>query len=91
MLDFLTFSIAAITLGLLAFTSALLSDDAFLAWIFSHLEQGGAGRLPHCDRNLCQDTCFLSGSYKQDFTNQKSKISGRYEAFKGCKNKHEYT
>jgi len=23
------------------------------------------------ERKLCQDTCFLSGSYKQDFTNQK--------------------
>ena len=43
------------------------------------------------DRNLCQDTCFLSGSYKQKFTNQKSKISGQYEAFEGCKNKHDYT
>ena len=26
--------------------------------------------------NLCQDTCFFSGSYKQEFTDQKSKISG---------------
>jgi len=43
------------------------------------------------DCNLCQDTCFLSGSYEQDFINQKSKISGRYEAFEGCKNKHDYT
>jgi len=28
------------------------------------------------DHNLCQDICFLSGVKKQDFTNQKSKISG---------------
>jgi len=43
------------------------------------------------DRNLCQDTCFLIGSYKQDFANQKSNISGQYEAFERCKNRHDYT
>jgi len=25
-------------------------DDAFLTWIFPHLQQGGAGRLPHCSQ-----------------------------------------
>ena len=38
------------------------------------------------DRNLCQDVCFLSGGKKQDSTSQKSKISGRYDEFAGCKN-----
>jgi len=55
MLDLLsfsfTFSIAAITLGSLAFPPCsvpVLPGDAFLAWVFAHLEQEGAGRLPHC-------------------------------------------
>jgi len=36
---------------------------------------------PSLHRALCQDTCFLSGVKKRDFTNQKSKISGRYDEF----------
>jgi len=47
--------------------------------------------VEHIDSNLCQDTCFLSGSYKQDFANKKSKISGRYDEFEHCKNRHDCT
>ena len=43
------------------------------------------------DRNLCQDICFLSGSKKQDCTNQKNKISGRYDEFARCNNRQDYT
>jgi len=34
---------------------------------------------------------YVNFNYKQDFANQKSKISGRYEAFERCKNRHDYT
>ena len=44
-------------------------------------------KCKYIDRNLCQDTCFLSGVKKQDFTNQKSKISGRYDEFAHCDNR----
>ena len=59
------------------------------AWRVPGSSGGRGGPSPPFSSGL--DTCFLSGLYKQEFSKQKGKISGQYEAFEDCKIKHDYT